>query len=72
MSDACENIDPEGEETTTFVDALIDIINCHSQENASDTPDFIFAQYMESCLAAFTTASQQREAWYGRGQGHGE
>lgn len=41
-------------------------INRNSAENTSDTPDFILAQYIESCLAAFDAAVQQRENWYGR------
>ena len=36
------------------------------KENESNTPDFILAQYLESCLTAFNTATQQRENWYGR------
>ncbi len=41
-------------------------INSVSAENDSNTPDFILAQYLISCLAAFNTAIQQRETWYGR------
>lgn len=41
-------------------------INRHSAENASNTPDFILAQFLAQCLAAFDTAVQQRETWYGR------
>jgi hypothetical protein len=41
-------------------------INVHSAENASNTPDFILAEYLTACLAAFDTAVQQRETWYGR------
>lgn len=42
------------------------LINKHSRENESNTPDFILAQYLETCLLAFSTATQQRETWYGR------
>jgi len=49
-----------------FVKELEHLINRCSQENASNTPDFILAQYMKSCLDAFDTAVQQRETWYGR------
>lgn len=41
-------------------------LNRHSAENASNTPDYILAQYLLGCLAAFNTAVQQRESWYGR------
>lgn len=44
-------------------------LNRHSAENASNTPDFILAQYLLGCLAAWNTATQQRETWYGRGRG---
>lgn len=41
-------------------------INRCSGENASNTPDWILAQYLLGCLGAFNTAVQQREGWYGR------
>ena len=50
----------------TFVKELERLINKHSQENASNTPDFILAQYLQGCLAVFAQAVQQRETWYGR------
>ena len=49
-----------------FIEELKSVINRHSRENNSNTPDFILAQYLESCLLAFETATQQRETWYGR------
>lgn len=50
----------------TFEKELEHLINQHSKEQASNTPDFILAQFLASCLAAFETAVQQRETWYGR------
>jgi len=41
-------------------------INRCSRENISNTPDFILAEYLLSCLAAFESASMRREEWYGR------
>ena len=41
-------------------------LNHHSAENVSNTPDFILAQYIQGCLAAFDQAVQQRENWFGR------
>jgi len=41
-------------------------INRCSRENISNTPDFILAEYLLSCLAAFESASRRREEWYGR------
>jgi len=57
---------PQGRESKEFVDQLSDLLNRHSKENASNTPDFILAQYLVACLAAWNTATQQRETWYGR------
>jgi hypothetical protein len=42
------------------------LINKHSMENASDTPDFILAGYLKGCLDLFNTAVQQRETLHGR------
>ena len=42
------------------------IINKHNMESGSDTPDFILANYLQSCLKAFDTAIVSRESWYGR------
>jgi hypothetical protein len=41
-------------------------INYASAENGSNTPDFILAQYLTDCLAAFDRAVQARAKWYGR------
>lgn len=49
-----------------FVKELQHVINCHSKENGSDTPDFILAEYMADCLKAFEVATKSREKWYGR------
>ena len=45
--------------------ALTDAINSTSSENGSNTPDYILARYLESCLAAFDVAVLAREDWYG-------
>lgn len=42
------------------------IINKYSQENNSNTPDFILAQYIMESLKAFENAINAREKWYGR------
>jgi hypothetical protein len=41
-------------------------INRHSAENGSDTPDFILAEYLTDCLAAYDRAVCAREKWHGR------
>ena len=38
---------------TKIVRELTDIINKHSLENGSDTPDFILAEYLVSCLLLY-------------------
>jgi hypothetical protein len=44
------------------------LINRHSCENASDTPDFILAKYLNACLIAWDEAVVSREKWYGRSE----
>lgn len=51
---------------TEFIKELEQLINKHSMENASNTPDFILAQYLGGCLSAWNQGVQQRETWYGR------
>jgi hypothetical protein len=51
---------------TAFTQELQSLINRHSMENGSDTPDFILAQYLNGCLEAYNAALTKREAWYGR------
>lgn len=42
------------------------LINKHSIENESDTPDFILANYIAMCLDAYNATIKSRELWYGR------
>jgi surfactin synthase thioesterase subunit len=51
---------------SAFENDLTCLINKHSRENDSNTPDYILAGYIQGCLLAFNTAVQQREQWYGR------
>lgn len=60
------SIQPDGSvRVTTLLEDIRDAINRHSAENASNTPDFILAEYLEQCLAAFDTAVQRRTEWHG-------
>ena len=45
---------------------LTALINKHSLENDSDTPDFLLASYLRSCLEVFSSLMRQRERWWGR------
>lgn len=43
---------------------LKDLINKHSIENGSDTPDFILAEYLSDCLGAFERAVSKMDNRY--------
>lgn len=51
-----------------FYNQLTNLINQHSQENLSNTPDYILAKYVGDCLIAFNYAVNRREVFYGRVQ----
>lgn len=40
------------------------LLNTHSMENASGTPDFILAKYLTACLRAYEVATVDRDAWH--------
>lgn len=48
----------------SFQDELRALINKHSKENDSDTPDYILAEYLNSCLEAYNHATKLRTTWY--------
>lgn len=45
---------------------LADVLNRCCAENTSNTPDFILASFLFSCLTAWNTSLRQRAEWYGR------
>ena len=47
-----------------FREELESLLNRHSKENGSDTPDFVLAEYLADCLAAFDKATASRSRWY--------
>jgi hypothetical protein len=49
-----------------FKDQLASLLNRHSAENASNTPDFILADYLCRCLDVWNASVQEREEWWGR------
>lgn len=49
----------------SFRDELTFLINKHSMENASDTPDFILANYISSCLDLYASTVRSRDKWFG-------
>jgi hypothetical protein len=49
----------------SFREQLGRLLNTHSKEAVSNTPDFILAEYLTECLVAFDRATIKREKWYG-------
>ena len=54
-----------------FTEELADLLNRHSMENESGTPDFILARHLTACLVAWNCSMQEREAWHGRSANSG-
>jgi hypothetical protein len=54
------------EEKLTFQEAIEHLINKYSQDNGSDTPDFILAKFLYDTLENFNHAVTWREQWYSR------
>ena len=48
-----------------FLKQLAQFLNSFSEENGSNTPDFILATFLDHCLAAWNDATRAREIWYG-------
>ena len=47
-----------------FQKELEQLINKHSMENISDTPDFILAEYLVGCLRQFNEAHNRCVTWH--------
>ena len=60
-----DNISYNKRQEQEFEKELEDLINRYSQENGSDTPDFILAKYLCACLEAFNVTTKRRTKWYG-------
>lgn len=43
---------------------LESLLNRHSRERLSNTPDFILARYLTACLQAFEDGVNRRDRWY--------
>lgn len=56
----------EDQKEPTFREQLASLLNQHSKENTSDTPDFVLASFLHGALDAFDKATLERERWYGR------
>lgn len=53
-------------ENKDFTTELRELINKHSKENGSDTPDWLLAIYLQDCLDVWNRTIVAREKWYGR------
>ena len=51
--------------TPAFRKELEELLNRHSMENGSNTPDFMLATYLNACLVAFDEIVKARDRWYG-------
>jgi hypothetical protein len=49
-----------------FVQDLMALLNRYSMEQASETPDFMLAEYLMRCLETWNATTAHREQWYGR------
>lgn len=58
--------DKEKTRSYTLTEKLAQLLNYHSMEQFSDTPDFILAEYMMDCFIAWNKGIEAREKWYGR------
>lgn len=65
QKDPLSPLGAELSEPSTFLKELEALINKHSLENASGTPDFILATFLDNVLKSFDTAVQQRANWRG-------
>lgn len=67
MAENSQNEQDQAEEIVrpTFLKDLETLINKHSVENASDTPDFILAEYLGLCLSAYQQTITKRDNWFG-------
>lgn len=49
----------------SFEQELTHLLNKWSKESGSNTPDFILATYLMSCLTAYNNAVSDRDRWFG-------
>jgi hypothetical protein len=59
-----EPVNEKAADLRPFSQTLAGILNRHSQENGSNTPDFILAEFMAGCLDKFNLAVRERDRWY--------
>lgn len=47
-----------------FETELRQLLNRHSKENGSNTPDYLLAGYLIDCLAAYDRVLTARDKWF--------
>jgi hypothetical protein len=60
-----DTADPTGPPTTGLAHDLAAVMNRHSQENRSGTPDFMLAAYLIGCLRVWEDVTGDRDQWWG-------
>ena len=50
----------------SLFDKLTALLNKFSEENGSDTPDYVLASFLIGCLKELNLAVNRREMFYGR------
>ena len=48
-----------------FEKELISLISRYSQENVSETPDFVLAEYIMGCMKVYEQTVKRRDEWFG-------
>lgn len=51
-------------EERNFEKELTSLINHHSLEKRSGTPDFILAEYLVNCLKAYEETKRSNDTWH--------
>jgi hypothetical protein len=59
-----ETVVSQSSQEEPLVRELMFLLNKKSRENHSNTPDYILAEFLMSCLVSFEEAIQHRDAWY--------
>jgi hypothetical protein len=51
------------DETDNLFDALCEVLTKHWVKGPNDTPDYVLASYLMSCLSACRDAIKERDQW---------
>lgn len=62
---AAHTLDREEGPEPSLAEEISMVLNRHSAENGSNTPDYILAEYLLGALASWEQATKDRDRWYG-------